>query len=126
MKNQSKNTGKKVLGIGALAAAAAATYYFYGSKNAAKNRKNVSDFAQKAKKDVVTKVAKLKEVTKNNYEKVVSEVLENYKKVKNINPKELVALSQELKSQWQKIIKHLPKTANKVLKKKTSPKTKRA
>lgn len=125
MKNQN-NTGKKVLGVGALAAAAAATYYFYGSKNAAKNRKNVSDFAQKAKKDVVTKVAKLKEVTKSNYEKVVAEVMQNYKKVKNINPKELMALSQELKSQWQKITKHLPKTAKKVLKKKTATKTKRA
>jgi hypothetical protein len=126
MKNQKNSSGKKVLGLGALAAAAAATYYFYGSKNAAKNRKNVSDFAQKAKKEVVTKVAKLKEVTKANYEMAVAEVLENYKKVKNINPKELIALSQELKSHWQKITQHLPKTTKTVVKKKTPAKTKRA
>ncbi len=126
MATKSNSTGKKVLGVGALAAAAAATYYFFGSKNASKNRKNISNFAQKAKKDVIAKVAQLKEVTKSNYEKAVTEVVQNFKKIKNVNPKELNALSKELKNQWQKITKHLPKTAKKVLKKKTPAKSKKA
>ncbi|HYV33311.1 MAG TPA: hypothetical protein VE973_00480 [Candidatus Limnocylindria bacterium] len=105
------STGTKVaagLGVAALAAAAAATYYLSGP-NGKKHRKQVSVWAGKAKKEMVQKIKGMKTFGKAAYEKAAKEVLAKYKQAKNIDPKELQALSQEIKTHWNKIAKDVAK-----------------
>lgn len=116
--SKNNSTGKKVAeaaaGIAALAAAAAGTYYFFGSKKAVQHRKSAKAWAEKAKKEVVKEVGQLEKVSKATYEKTVAEVMKKYNAAKAAAPKEISVLSQELKSQWKNIEKHLkPKVAAK-------------
>lgn len=101
--------GLKV-GLGVAAAAAAAGAYYFFGKNGAKNRKAVTVWAVRAKKDVVTQVKKLKTVNAKTYAQVTNRVLAKYKKFQKDNPEIYALLSKELKTYWPKIAKHLPKT----------------
>src|ERR1700677_4013763 len=85
------SSGAAGLGVGlaALAAAAAGAYYFYGSKHSAQNRKQMKGWMIKARGDMVEKLENLKDMSQENYDKAVSEVMDKYKKVKNIDPNEL-------------------------------------
>ncbi len=105
-----KNTKKiaEGLGLAALAATAAATYFFYG-KGGKKRQKQLSAWSKKAKDEMVKKIKSMEKVSKQNYETAAQEVLAKYKQIKNIDPKELENLGKELKSQWQKISGDLSK-----------------
>lgn len=94
------------LGLAALAAAAAGAYYFYG-KDGARHRKHLKSWALKAKAEAMEKVEKLKEVTEPAYRGAITQVLDKYKKVKSIDPKELELLGKELHSHWKRIAAHL-------------------
>ena len=98
-------------GIAALAAAAAGAYYFYGSKHAAKNRKAMKSWAVKAKGEVMEKLENLKDVSEKSYHKAVNDVVAKYKKLKNIDPKELAALTAELRNSWARISAHVQAAA---------------
>ena len=106
-----KKTTKKIaegLGLAALAAGAAATYFFYG-QGGNKRRKQLSAWSKKAKEDMVKKIKAMKKVSKQNYEIAAKEVLAKYKQAKNIAPKEVEILGKELKGHWQKISADLVK-----------------
>ena len=49
----------------------------------------------------------LKDVSQENYENVVTQVLEKYKKVKSADPVELASLASELHGHWKNISSHL-------------------
>ena len=108
------------LGVAALAAAAAATYYFTGP-DGEKHRKTVSSWATKAKSEMVQKMKHMKTVSEKTYQEASKEILAKYKQAKNIDPKELAALGKELKTTWDKISKEVSKLGAKTAKSKAAP-----
>jgi hypothetical protein len=124
-----KNTGLKV-GLGAAgaalaAAAAAGAYFFYGSEHAAKNRKQMRSWMVKAKGEVMEQLENLGDVTQSGYDTAVAEVMDKYKKLKNIDPKELAVLTLELKKGWQNVARHINSMHKKPAAKKTKTKGKK-
>lgn len=111
-----KHGGIKLLGLAAVAAAAAGAYYFYG-KDGVKNRKAVKSWAMKAKAEVMENLEKLTDVSETTYNKTVDQVLAKYKKVKSVAPKELSDLQKELKSHWKSVKSEVEKAAKKITKK---------
>jgi hypothetical protein len=102
---------KAGLGVAAIAAAAA-TYYFFG-KDGAKHRKSARVWVNRAKKDVLTEVKKLKNVNEKTYNHIAAKVLAKYAKFKKENPEAYALLAKEFKTHWPKIAKHLPASAKK-------------
>jgi hypothetical protein len=92
------NTG---VGLAALAAAAGA-FFIYG-KDAAKNRRAVKGWALKLKGEVLEKVENLTTTNRDAYNKIVDQVTKRYRKMKNVNKKELQSLVGDLKSGWSHI-----------------------
>ncbi len=109
MTNTKKKTGtaKKVgLGlaaVGTLAAASAAGYFLYGPKGK-ENRRKLKGWALKARGEVLIRIEKMKEVTKEGYERAIDEVLRKYESLKEIDAKDVQKLSGELKRHWKKIL----------------------
>lgn len=104
------NLAKDVMvgaGIAAVVAAAAGTYFLYGSKNAAKNRKVVKGWALKAKGEVLEKLENLAEVNEEIYHKVVNDVSNKYQALKSIDKKDVMNFADELKKHWKGIEKEV-------------------
>ncbi len=95
------------MGLAALAAAAAGAYYFYGSKHSAQNRRQMKGWMIKAKGEVVEKLENLKDLSEENYQKVVSQITEKYGKLKNVNPADLRAMADDMRRHWKNISKQL-------------------
>ena len=114
-----KKTQKKAIAIGAgitaLAAAAAGTYFFAG-KGGAKNRKKVSTWASKAKKEVMSEVAQMEKMSKQAYNSAVDNVMKNYKSMKNVDSKDVTAMAKEMKGHWDSIAKEVTAMTKKVTK----------
>lgn len=108
--SNAKKGAETAIGLAALAAAAAGAYYFYGSKSAAKHRKQMKSWSIKAKAEVMEKMERMKVLSQGTYEKAVSDVTNKYKHLKNVSPKELQNLSKELKSHWKNIATHIAKS----------------
>lgn len=120
-KHMANNKGSGLsagVGIAALAAAAAGAYYFYG-KNGSKHRKNLKSWAVKARGEVMERVEKLRDVSQATYSKAVEQVMDKYKRVKNIDPQELADLGAELKGHWDRIYTQISGPASKGRKKTT-------
>ncbi|MEJ0021635.1 MAG: hypothetical protein WDN47_03565 [Candidatus Doudnabacteria bacterium] len=113
---------KTGLGLAAVATAAA-TYYFFG-KDGAKHRKSAAAWMNKAKREVVAEIRKLKEINEKNYNLAAQKVMKKYQKFQKENPEAYAMLAKELKANWSKIKKHLPKKVNKLIASKTSAKRK--
>jgi hypothetical protein len=96
------------LGVAALAAGAAAAYYFSGPTGK-KHRRDISSWTKKAKTEMVAKIKQMNHVSKAAYEQAAKEILAKYKQAKNIDPAELVALGRELKGHWDKISREVAK-----------------
>jgi len=110
-KSKSGRAGLKTgLGLAAIAAAAGA-YYFFGSAESRQHRKQATAWANRAKKDLVGELKNLKTVSRKSYAAAAAQVLAKYKKFQQEHPQEYARLKQELGGQWQKIEKHLPKSA---------------
>ncbi|MBI5077857.1 MAG: hypothetical protein HZB11_00620 [Candidatus Yonathbacteria bacterium] len=116
------STGTKVAigaGISALAAFAAAGYFLYG-KDGAKNKKKVRGWMLKAKGEVLEGVEKLKDVTEDQYAKIVDKVGARYKAVKSIDPAEVELMMKELRGHWRNIKKSISPVPKKKASKKTT------
>lgn len=112
VKTVKKATGVKIALLGGLVAAAAgAVYYAYNNKTLNKSAKqqvkNVKAWAEKAKKEVVLNLKKMKEIDQNVYHNVVDAMVKKYSNIKNIDTKELLATAKELKGHWGKIKKEV-------------------
>ncbi len=121
-----KSSGSKVVGygvgLGALVAGLAGGYYLYGSKNFQKNRKKVKGWALKMKGEVLDNLEKMKEVDEKVYHSVVDNVSSKYKKLKNVNKKEVEEVVKDMKKHWNNIKKDLGKSSSVKPKRKTSKK----
>ena len=96
---------KKVgVGAGILAAtagAAAAGYYFYGSKDAKQHRQKAAKWAQDMKGDVVRQAKKLKKLDRAQVARVVDEIAKTYEDVRGLDKKDLARAVRELKNNWR-------------------------
>jgi hypothetical protein len=109
------NGGLKVLGVAAVAAAAAGAYFFYGP-NGSKNRKTLKAWSVKARAEVMENVEKLKDVSEKTYNETIDKVLSKYKKLKTVAPKELAEVQKELKSSWKAVRAEMGKAAKQMKK----------
>jgi len=94
-------------GLVAVVAAAAGTYFLYGAKNAAKNRKKVKAWSLKAKGEILEKLENLSEINEEIYHKIVKEVSEKYQAIASIDKKDVEEFTKELKSHWSSIKKEI-------------------
>ena len=102
MAQKTQTGAKAAVGLAAMAAAAGA-YYFYGSKHATQHRRKMKSWAIKARGEVVEKLEKAQELTQKKYDRVVDEVADKYRRVKNIDPKEVTALAEDMRRHWKNI-----------------------
>jgi len=108
------------VGVGLTAAALAAVggYFFYGSKDAAQNRKQAKSWMLRAKAEVLEGLENAKHMTKEEYEELVGRVAKGYKTAKGASSKELVEFAADMHAHWKNIersaAKRTAKTATKV------------
>lgn len=95
------------IGVGVTAAllSAAGAYFLYGSKDADKNRKKVKSWMLKAKAEVLEGIETAKDMTKEDYEKLVDTSVKAYSKIKTASAEEALQLAKELKSHWKNLEK---------------------
>jgi hypothetical protein len=99
------NTGAVVGAAATAAAAAAAAYWFYGAKDAARHRKAARSWMLKARAEtmeaVESAVAKLGDIDKDTYLKIVDSVVKRYSGVAGVTSAEVAAMTKDLKAAWQ-------------------------
>lgn len=99
---------KKAIGTGVgLAALAAIGAYFLTGKRGVKNREAIKGWTLKMKGEVLEKVEKVKQLDKDDYEKIVDDVAERYGKLERVSAEELKRLTVELKKAWEHIRKEM-------------------
>ena len=110
-KNKVKSNGSKtpaaLMGLGILAASFAGAYYLYGTKDGAKKKAKIKGWMLKAKGEVLEKLENLKDVNEDIYYGLVTNVINKYQSVKNIDKGELEELGADLKKHWKNIKKHI-------------------
>lgn len=97
----------KVIGAGIGLAAVALGQYFLTGRRGEKNRAAIRGWMLKMKGEVLERVEKLRELTREDYERIVDETADSYKRVKDVSAEELKRLTAELKEAW----KHIKRTA---------------
>ena len=115
---------KVALGVGlslAAVAAAGAGYFFYGSKDAVKNRKKAAAWSQKLHADVLKKAKKIKKLDEKALRTIVDESTRAYEKVKSIDKANLQKAAKELKGNWKHISAEISRVAKKETKVVKSP-----
>ena len=110
--------------LAAVAAAGAAGYYFYGTKNAAAHRESASKWAKGLKRDTMKQVKKLQKLDAKSVAAAVEKASEAYRKMEGVSKKDVDAAVEELKKNWTKMKKELePSTdVKKAVKTATNPK----
>lgn len=93
------------IGIVTLLGTVAGAYFLYGSKNALKNRRRVKAWSLKARGEIMEKMEGISEVSEKVYHKIIQEVSDKYKALKNINENEVSEFTKELKGHWKNIAK---------------------
>lgn len=122
MKKSSRHAIEAGVGVAALTATAAAAAYFFTGKGGAKNRKKVSTWAEKAKKEALKEIKTMGAASESSYNKAVDAALKNYKNLKQIDKSEILALGKELKGHWKSIQSEVKKV---LVKKAPAKKTKK-
>ncbi len=100
---EKKHSVAKTIGItGAVAAAAAAAgaYWFYGSVDAKKHRKQVKSFMLKARGEVLATVEKAKDIDKAKYYAIVEKVVGRYASAAGVTAAEVAEMTRDLKNTW--------------------------
>ncbi len=98
--NTARNAGIGVAAAAAAAAAAAGAYWFYGSADAAKHRKQVKSFMIKARADVLSAVERVKDIDKEKYYAIVEKVIQKYAGVAGVTATEVAEMGRDLKNAW--------------------------
>jgi gas vesicle protein len=111
-----KTSMKKAAVVGGIlagvAAAGAATAYFFGGKGGEKNRAKVKAWADKAKKEVVSELKKMENVSQKAYHSAVDMIMDKYKDLKNVDQEDLMNAAKELKSHWKSISADMKKAVD--------------
>jgi hypothetical protein len=109
-------------GLAALAAAAAGAYFLYGSKDAAKKRKQIKSWMLKMKAEVLEKLEKMKDLDEAAYMELVQTVSKKYEALKNVDPIEVATVTKELTGQWKALKSAMNPTPKKKVAKKAAKK----
>lgn len=115
-KGKNNKDGVQVAGAflaGIATAAIAGGYYLFGAKDAKQNRLKVEAWSVKAKGEVLGKLEKAKNVSKEEYEKIVDSVSDKYAKTKEVGEKKAENLKKELKKHWKDIKKEVEELEDK-------------
>lgn len=106
---------KVALGLGLAAAGAAlgAGYYFYGSKDAAGNRKKAGKWAHDVRARVIREAKKAKKLDERAFRTIVDEATKAYATARSVDKKDLQSLAHELKSNWKTIEREFGRVAAK-------------
>ena len=111
------SAGKIALDIGAglvAASAAAATgYYFYGSKDAKKNRKIAAKWATDMKKEVLKEAKRLENATPKTFAAVVDSIAKTYQTARSVNAADVKRAATELKANWETVQREAKRTIRK-------------
>ena len=101
------NKAKAGIGIGLTAAAvgAAGAYFFYGAKEAKKNRKKAKSWMLKAKAEVLEGLEKASEMTEEQYDELIQGVATTYSKLKDASKADIRDFRKEMLNQWKEIAK---------------------
>ena len=110
---------KTAIGVGLTATALAAVggYFFYGSKDAAKNRKMAKSWMLKAKAEVLEGLERAKHMTKEEYEELVQKVVKGYKTAKKASPSEIVDFAKDMHAHWKNIERAAAKKTTRMVRK---------
>jgi len=107
-KRTTKKKKSNAVGIGvaitAAAVAAAGAYFLYGSKNAAKNRKKIKGWTLQAKGEVLEQMERIKNLSQEDYERLVDRVMTRYRRVGSAAAPEVAKLARELKGHWKHLV----------------------
>jgi len=93
----------KLLAAVASAAGMAAGYYFFAAKDAKRNRKLATKWADDLKADVMKRAQKLKTVDRASFAGIIDSASKAYKGARNLSQKDLMHAADELKENWQKL-----------------------
>lgn len=93
--------------LAAVAAAGAAGYYFYGTKNAAAHRESASKWAKGLKRDTLKQVKKLQKLDAKSVAAAVEKASAAYRQMEGVSKKDVDAAVEELKKNWTKMKKEL-------------------
>lgn len=104
------------LGVAIVAAAAAAGYFLYGSKNSVKSRKKIKGWTLKAKGEVLERIENLKDVSEDEYNKIIDSVSAKYSKLKNVDEEEVQESMNDLRRYWKNIQKEIEPKKKKIVK----------
>ena len=103
--------GQKIgIGVGVTAGMLAAVggYFLYGAKDAKKNRKTVNSWMLRAKAEVLEGIESAKELSEQDYGKIVDNAMMGYKAAKSASVKDLAQFANEMKDHWKTIQKSGP------------------
>lgn len=103
-KTTGANVGKAVAIGASIAAIGAAAYLLFGPEGK-KHQKNLKTWMIRMKADVMEKMEEAQDLTAPVYEKIVSEVEQKYKAMKNIDGDELKKEIDHLKKNWRAMMK---------------------
>jgi gas vesicle protein len=99
--NKKGNMGAFLSGV--FVATAVGGYLLFGSKNAKKNRQKVEDWVEDAKADVVSRLKKIKRLSRDKYYEIVDDVSGKNSKMKDVGKEKADELRDELKRRWEEI-----------------------
>lgn len=88
--------------LGVAAIAALGTYLMYGERGE-RNRKIIAGWALKMKGEVLEKVEEIKELSEEEYFRIVDEVSARYSRLGRVSAEELRHMTSELKGAWAHI-----------------------
>lgn len=102
MKKTTKGMVGAAAGVAATGAALAA-YYLYGSEHAAKHRRDLKAWSNKAERDIVREAKKFKEkaLTDANINTIITTVARQYEATKDLDASDVRDFVSTMKSRWQ-------------------------
>ncbi len=103
-------------GVGAglgLAAAAAGLYYVLGTRPGQKVRRTAAHLAQDLKRDVTGRVRHVGATTERAYHRLVDEAAGAYKRVSDIDTRELRSAVRKVKGEWRALGRDVGNTVKK-------------
>lgn len=102
------------VGAGLLAAgAAAAGYYFYGSKNAKHNRRIAAQWTADFKNAVVDRARRLKNLNREPVLSAINTTARSFARAGRESAQEINAAAQELRQNWRKLASEVKREVKK-------------
>ena len=98
----SKDNNKTGLIAGVAAALAAGAVYFYGPEGE-RRRERLRGWVLRAKGEILEKIEDAGEVTQQQYNEIIDNVMQEFEKQKSERKPQIKALREELKADWKNI-----------------------